>query len=162
MPRPRKPVQMQSKNLTKEEKENKIIEEKMIVQGKEMLEKPPTWLNDPLAKKEFKRIVSEFEKMEIDVIGNLDINNLGGYCNSFASYVKVTKTLKKEEILIEKETRYGTTIVRNPLIDVQKMYSEEMRKFAAMCGLTIDSRLKAATVTREKTDADIEDEFGDF
>ena len=48
------------------------------------------------------------------------------------------------------------------LHDVQKQYSEEMRKFAAMCGLTIDSRLKAATIAREGIDNDIKEEFGDI
>ena len=46
--------------------------------------------------------------------------------------------------------------------DLQKMYSEEMRKFASMCGLTIDSRLKAATIAREGIDNEINDEFGDI
>ena len=51
---------------------------------------------------------------------------------------------------------------RMHLHDVQKQYSEEMRKFAAMCGLTIDSRLKAATIAREGIDNDIKEEFGDI
>lgn len=162
MPRPRKPAGMQKGNLTVEIQENKKIEESLVKTGKEMLEKPPSWLIDAKAKNEFKRIAAEFKKMEIDVIGNLDVNNLGCYCNAFSSYIKVTKELKNQPKVIEKSTQNGKVLVKNPLCDVQKMYSEEMRKFAAMCGLTIDSRLKAATIAREQIDEDIEAEFGDI
>ena len=50
----------------------------------------------------------------------------------------------------------------NPLIVVQKKYAEEMRKFASLCGMTIDSRLKAATMKVDKIEDEIEDEFGDI
>ena len=100
--------------------------------------------------------------MEIDVIGNLDVNNLGCYCNAFSYYISVTKQLKNEDKVIKKPTQNGEILVKNPLCDLQKMYSEEMRKFASMCGLTIDSRLKAATIAREGIDNEINDEFGDI
>lgn len=45
---------------------------------------------------------------------------------------------------------------------IQKKYAEEMRKFASLCGLTIDSRLKAATIKIDKVENEIEDEFGDI
>ena len=162
MPRPRKVAGMQKGNLTVAQQEDKKLEESLIQTGKEMLAKPPTWLVDAKAKNEFKRIVKEFEKMEIDVIGNLDVNNLGCYCNAFSYYLEVTKKLKNEDKIIIKSTKYGEVLVKNPLCELQKMYSEEMRKFAAMCGLTIDSRLKAATVAREEIDTDISEEFGDI
>ena len=162
MAKNRKPLGMQKGNLTVEQQENKKQEEAMITTGKEMLEKPPSWLIDAKAKNEFNRLVSEFEKMQIDVIGNLDVNNLGCYCNAFSSYISVTKELKNKDKVIEKHTERGSFLIKNPLLDVQKQYSEEMRKFAAMCGLTIDSRLKAATIAREGIDNDIKEEFGDI
>ncbi len=162
MAKNRKPLAMQRGNLTVEQQENKKQEEAMVTTGKEMLEKPPSWLIDAKAKNEFKRLVSEFEKMQIDVIGNLDVNNLGCYCNAFSSYISATKELKKADKVIEKHTERGSFLIKNPLLDVQKQYSEEMRKFAAMCGLTIDSRLKAATIAREGIDNDIKEEFGDI
>ena len=143
MAKNRKPLGMQKGNLTVEQQENKKQEEAMITN-------------------EFKRLVSEFEKMQIDVIGNLDVNILGWYCNAFSSYISVTKELKNKDKVIEKHTERGSFLIKNPLLDVQKQYSEEMRKFAAMCGLTIDSRLKAATIAREGIDNDIKEEFGDI
>ena len=157
MPRKRKPLATQKGNLTVAQQEDKKLEERLVQTGKESLAKPPTWLIDAIAKNEFKRLVKEFEKMEIDVIGNLDVNNLGCYCNAFSYYISVT-----EKKVIIKPTQNGEILVKNPLCDLQKMYSEEMRKFASMCGLTIDSRLKAATIAREGIDSEINDEFGDI
>lgn len=162
MPRKRKPLATQKGNLTVAQQEDKKLEERLVQTGKESLAKPPTWLIDAIAKNEFKRLVKEFEKMEIDVIGNLDVNNLGCYCNAFSYYISVTKQIKKEKKVIIKPTQNGEILVKNPLCDLQKMYSEEMRKFASMCGLTIDSRLKAATIAREGIDSEINDEFGDI
>ena len=153
MPRKRKPLATQKGNLTVAQQEDKKLEERLVQTGKETLAKPPTWLIDA---------TKEFEKMEIDVIGNLDVNNLGCYCNAFSYYISVTKQLKKEKKVIKKPTQNGEILVKNPLCDLQKMYSEEMRKFASMCGLTIDSRLKAATIAREGIDSEINDEFGDI
>ena len=142
MPRKRKPLATQKGNLTVAQQEDKKLEERLVLTGKETLAKPPTW--------------------QIDVIGNLDVNNLGCYCNAFSYYISVTKQLKKENKVIKKPTQNGEILVKNPLCDLQKMYSEEMRKFASMCGLTIDSRLKAATIAREGIDNEINDEFGDI
>ena len=61
---------MQSKHLTKEEIEQKEEQENLIIVGREDLQKPPSWLIDIRAKKEFERIVKNFENIE--VIGNLD------------------------------------------------------------------------------------------
>lgn len=44
--------------------------------------------------------------------------------------------------------------------DPDKGYAEEMRRFAALCGLTIDSRLKAGTVKANKQQEEIENRFG--
>ena len=41
-------------------------------------------------------------------------------------------------------------------------YAEEMRKFASLCGLTIDARLKAAAVKSDKTREAITNKFGNI
>ena len=41
-------------------------------------------------------------------------------------------------------------------------YSEEMRKFAGLIGLTIDSRLKIAGTKLNNTKREIEEEFGNI
>jgi hypothetical protein len=37
-----------------------------------------------------------------------------------------------------------------------------MRRFAALCGLTLDARLKLGSVLAEKQQAEIDERFGDI
>lgn len=157
MGRKRTPVDAQSRKGTKSEKEQRRKEEESVTVGKSQLRYAPEWLVDEVAKKEWTRLVKELK--EIDIIGNLDRNNLGAYCNAYACYVRATKELKEQKMCVYRETRTGSIVVKNPLIDVQKSYAEEMRKFASLCGLTIDSRLKAATIKAKKED-EVGDQFG--
>lgn len=158
MARQRKVVDMQAAHLTKKEKQKKKAEEREVITGNEDLEKPPTWLLDANAKKEWERIVAELKKIEL--VGNLDYVNLACYCNAYANYVKVSRKLKKEQYCIERETRTGTIVVKNPLVDIQTNYAAEMRKFAGLCGMTIDSRLKAAVQKIDRKEEELEKKFG--
>ena len=158
MARQRKVVDMQAAHLTKKEKQKKKAEEREVDTGNEDLEKPPTWLLDANAKKEWERIVAELKKIEL--VGNLDYVNLACYCNAYANYVKVSRKLKKEQYCIERETRTGTIVVKNPLVDIQTNYAAEMRKFAGLCGMTIDSRLKAAVQKIDRKEEKLEKKFG--
>ena len=160
MPRPKKPIDMQKAHLTLVEKQNRKAEEDSVTTGNNQLKTPPRWLINDVAKKEWRRIVRELNKIQI--VGNLDYANLGGYCNAYANYIQVTEILKDQTYSIERETRTGTIIVKNPLVDIQTNYAAEMRRFAALCGLTIDSRLKAAVVKMEKTEDMITEKFGNI
>ncbi|HCT91088.1 MAG TPA: phage terminase small subunit P27 family [Lachnospiraceae bacterium] len=160
MGRNRKPLDAQAGNLTVDTKERKAAEEQAVATDKDQIQKPPTWLIDSVAKKEWKRVVKELDK--ISLVGNLDKNNLAGYCNAFANYLKVTKLLKGQDYCIERETRTGTIIVKNPLVDIQKSYAEEMRRFASLCGMTIDARLKAAAAKTEAEAENMEKKFGEI
>ncbi len=160
MGRPRKPLAEQRGNLTVLTMQTRAAEEESVSTGKNQLKRPPDWLIDDVAKKEWRRIVKELEK--IGLIGNLDRNNLGGYCNAFANYVKATNILKEQTYYIDRETRNGVIVVKNPMVDIQRTYADEMRRFASLCGLTIDSRLKAAAVKTDKTREDITKKFGNI
>ena len=160
MPRPKKPIDMQKAHLTLVEKQNRKAEEDSVTTGNNQLKTPPRWLINDVAKKVWRRIVRELNKIQI--VGNLDYANLGGYCNAYANYIQVTEILKDQTYSIERETRTGTIIVKNPLVDIQTNYAAEMRRFAALCGLTIDSRLKAAVVKTEKTENMITEKFGNI
>ena len=171
MGKSRKPLEMQKGNLTVLQQERKKQEEAIVRTGKNQLSKPPSWLIDDVAKAEYKRIVKELRK--IDIIGNLDLDNLGGYANAFSTYVKITKALSEEltkGIVVtyaveDKKTHEmkmveGINGMADSLSKLQKQYAEEMRKFAALCGLTIDSRLKAASSKVEKQEDNIQSQFG--
>ena len=121
MGRPRKPLEMQRGNLTVISMERRKNEEKKVKTGSSQLSRPPDWLIDEVAVKEWKRIVKELKK--INLIGNLDRNNLGGYCNAFANYVKATNILRDQTFYIDRETRNGVIVVKNPMVDIQKGYA---------------------------------------
>ena len=161
MGRYQKPFYAQRSHLTNEEKENRAQAEALVTVGSEDLAKPPSWLVDTVAKKEFKRIVKELN--DIEIVGNLDLGNIGGYCNAYSYYRKATDELKKASLTITVTDKDGNDIVKeHPLVNIQKKYAEEMRKFASLVGLTIDSRLKAAVVKKGQFDDDIHSEFGDI
>lgn len=160
MARPRKPLEMQKSHLTLVQKQNREIEEELAVTENDELRIPPEWLVDDIAVKEWKRIVEQLE--EIEMVGNLDYANLGGYCNAYANYIRATDQLKHEKFIIERRTRTGTIIVRNPLIDVQQQYAAELRRFASLCGMTVDARLRAASAKKEKKEDVLEKKFGNI
>lgn len=160
MGRSRKPADMQKGHVVKDELEKKRQEEKSVTVGNNQLKRAPAWLIDDVAKKEWNRLIKELDKIEI--IGNLDKNNLGAYCNAFSRYLQVSAELSESTLVVKKQTRYGEETVPNPLISIQKTYAEEMRKFAALCGLTIDSRLKAAVTKISKKDDELNEKFGDI
>ena len=160
MGKTRKPIDMQKAHLTLVEKQNRKMEEESGTTGNNQLKTPPKWLINDTAKKEWKRIVKELNK--INIVGNLDYANLGGYCNAYANYIKATDILKEQTYYIDRETRNGVIVVKNPMVDIQTNYANEMRKFAALCGLTIDSRLKAAVTKTDKTEEMIQERFGNI
>ena len=158
MGRKRKPLETQVGNLTVLTTQRRRMEEESVQTEKNQLKRPPDWLIDDVAKKEWRRIIKELDKVQL--IGNLDRNNLGGYCNAFANYVKTTDILKQQDYYMARETRTGVIVVKNPIVDIQKGYAEEMRRFAALCGMTIDSRLKIASAKTSKVENEIESKFG--
>ena len=70
--------------------------------------------------------------------------------------------MKTQEYCLERHTRTGIILVGNPMIDIQKKYAEEMRKFASLCGLTIDARLKAAAVKTGNEQDEVKQKFGNI
>ena len=159
MGRRRKPKDMQKAHLTQAEKERREEEERTVSTGNEQLKTPPEWLFNRTAKAEWRRITKELQKIE--VVGNLDKANLAGYCNAYAAYRDVTEKLKGEDYCIERETRNGTMIVKNPLLSVQKEYAEEMRKVCGALWNDSGRAIKGSGNQRwMKKNQEIEDKFG--
>lgn len=160
MGRPKKTISMQTAHLTLVQKQERQNEEDSVTTGKDQLKTPPKWLINDVAKKEWRRIIKQLK--EINIVGNLDRANLGGYCNAYANYIKATEILKDQTFYVERETRTGNIVVKNPMVDIQQTYAAEMRKFASLCGLTIDSRLKASVAKTEKIEDEIKMKFGNI
>lgn len=161
MARPRKSLATQEGHLTKDQQKEKELQENIIKAKTEQLNKCPSWLRDNVAKKEFKRLVEQFRT--ISIISNLDLNNLGAYCNAYSSYLEATKELKNQPLTIQYTNKFGATnYVENPLIKIQIKYSDEMKKYSSLLGLTVDSRLKIANIKLTETKKEIVDDFGDI
>lgn len=152
MGRTRLPLSEQKGNLTKLQQNKRLTEQGLATTSNEYFQKPPPWLTDEIAVEEYKRIVKALKNL--DMIGDLDANNLAGYCSAFANYLYASDRLSREDLTIEGK--------ENPLIAIQIKYAKEMREFSRLCGLSIDSRLKFAAVKLEAIENDINDEFGDI
>lgn len=145
----RVPVEATKKHLTKEEIERKKIAEEAVSTEKDQLKIYPEWLVNEVAINEWKRIVSQLT--EKSMIGNLDYNNLGAYCNAFAKWKDITGKLKMD-ILVVGEI--------NPLVQVELKYSDEMKKFGNLLGLSIESRLVKGKIIQSDGEGKIENELG--
>lgn len=149
MGRARKPLAAQKGDLTVERQVELQQIEDAVTGGNEQLKSPPKWLIDKVAKAEWKRVVKELTN--IGIIGNLDLNNIAGYCNAYSLYRQAIATVAQPNFVFDKDS-----------VDVMKKYADEMRRFAALCGLTVDSRLKAGAYLNDQKQGDICDKFGDI
>ncbi|MGL5766901.1 MAG: P27 family phage terminase small subunit [Sarcina sp.] len=144
------PLEQQKGNLNQEVIKRKELEQEAVFVGNEQLEYTPDWLVNEIAVNEWKRLVKEFNKKSM--ISNLDYNNLGAYCNAFARYSDIVK-------------RLGTNVLSgrepSPLVMLELKYSDEMKRYGALLGLTMESRLKAGKGMVTNTEEDINQDFGD-
>ncbi|MGL5650008.1 MAG: P27 family phage terminase small subunit [Clostridium sp.] len=147
----RKPLEAQTKHLTQEEKKIKQLEEELVFVGNDQLENPPEWLVNEIAVIEWIRLVEQFNKKSM--ISNLDYNNLGAYCNAFARYTSIVKNLKTDVMIVEDV---------NPLVNLELKYSDEMKRYGALLGLTMESRLKVGSGIKTTSDEKLNKEFGDI
>ncbi|MGL5709614.1 MAG: P27 family phage terminase small subunit [Cetobacterium sp.] len=144
------PLENQKGNLNSEVIKRKELEQEAVFVGNEQLEVPPDWLVDIIAKNEWKRLVNEFNKKSM--ISNLDYNNLGAYCNAFARYTNIVKKLGIK-VLAGREM--------NPLVMLELKYSDEMKRYGSLLGLTMEARLKAGSGLVTTMEQKIDNEFGD-
>ena len=78
---------------------------------------------------------------------------MGAYCNAFAKWTLITKELGMK-------LNAGRQI--NPLVTLELKYSDEVKKYAVMLGLTAEGKLKTLNALREVKEGEVKDEFGDI
>lgn len=152
----RKPLAQQKGHLNVVTMQKRRQEEESIKTGFDQIVEPPEWLKNKIAIAEWKRILPQL--LSIDVVGNLDLANVAGYCNAYANYRKATEELDKMPLVYVDKADGKTK--SNPYIDIQAKYAQEMRRFADLCGMSISSRLKAAATKTQQTEDVIESKFG--
>lgn len=148
----KKPLSLQAGHLTKKQIMEKELEEKNKSNlDTSDLNNIPSWLINDIARNEWTRLIKEMSKSSM--ICNLDYNNLGAYCNAFARWQFISNKLKLN-LLAGSKT--------NPLITLEHKYSDEMKKYSVLLGLTYEAKLKAMQNLAENERNTIEDEFGDI
>lgn len=148
----KKPFSTQKGHLTTEQQKQKELEEaKLKFIGKEHLKKAPEWLINDYAINEWKRLVKELQ--ESPTFNNLDYNNLGAYCNALAKYAAITKE-------VGLKFRIGKEI--NNLITLELKYSDEVKKYASLLGLTAEGKLKLMFGDTQIDKNNVKNEFGDI
>lgn len=143
-------IDSQDRHNTKSEIAKRKLEEESTFVGNDQLQDPPKWLINQDAVDEWKRLVAEFNKKSL--ISNLDYNNLGLYCNSFIRYKGICKLLNKQGVMLLKDP--------NPLVNLEVKYSDEIKKYSALLGLTSESRLNLGGDLINTADEVMKDEFG--
>ena len=161
MGRPRKPNAAKTRHSTKEEIELSQVVEESVVTSSDELDIIPTWLKNKTAEKEYRRLLKNFK--EINIIGNLDLNNLVIYCNLYADIRAIEKAAKKLSMTRKDDKGILRVNSEYERISYQKLkYMDSLRKYADTLGLTVSSRLKAGTQKVNDEQEDINDKFGDI
>lgn len=161
MGRSRKPNAAKTRHSTKEEIELSQVVEESVVTSSDELDIIPTWLKNKTAEKEYRRLLKNFK--EINIIGNLDLNNLVIYCNLYADIRAIEKAAKKLSMTRKDDKGILRVNSEYERISYQKLkYMDSLRKYADTLGLTVSSRLKAGTQKVNDEQEDINDKFGDI
>lgn len=152
MGRPRKSLSASTKHRTVAEQEQKKQEELLSKTPDDLLNTPPTSeLRDKLARDTWERIIPDL--VEYTSVGNLDRDDIIAYCNSWSRVVEAEKKYKNRNLSPEEKDKWEARLYKA---------TADHRKYASLCGMTLDSRLKAATVKIKQKDKEIADEFGDI
>lgn len=148
MGRSRIPLEEQKGNITSITKLWRQAEEAAVKTGTSQLTRPPDELIDELAKKEWKRVIPQLK--ETGIIGNLDRANIIGYCNAYALYRRALEELLEGQSMASQKERS----------DQIRFWEKEYRDFGKLCGMTFDSRLKAAAVKTKNEEDELKERFG--
>lgn len=124
--------------------------------------RPPKWLGND-AKKEFRRIVREFQNVADRLLTNVDVDMLAAYCDAYIEYQRCTEIIAREGLMVEYTNKAGeTNTVPHPLLGKKKQLFEQMKTCAAEFGLTPSARVRLTLPKEpEKPKSAFERKFGD-
>ena len=141
--RPRKDTSALQGSYTKEAMKERLENENRLKGKTDKLIAPEIVLMDEVALAKFETLVEELK--EVDVIANVDVDLLGGYCTAYSGYVRATKMLMVQSLVEEQENKLGAiTKMQNPYIKIQQSYLDKMIKIASLFGLSPADRTRIA------------------
>lgn len=143
MARPRKDTSALQGAYTKDAMKERLENENKLKGKTDNLIAPEIVMVDEIALAKFEELVEELK--EVNVIANVDVDLLGGYCTSYSGYVRATKMLMMQSLVEEQENKLGAiTKMQNPYIKVQQSYLDRMIKIASLFGLSPADRTRIA------------------
>ena len=143
MARPRKDTSALQGAYTKEAMKERLENENRLKGKTDKLIAPEIVKIDEVALAKFEELVEELK--EVDVIANVDVDLLGGYCTSYSGYVRATKMLMMQYLVEEQENKLGAiTKMQYPYIKVLHSYLDRMIKIASLFGLSPADRTRIA------------------
>lgn len=148
MAKPRVPMELQSKKVSKEEREARIEAEKKLVGDRDLLLRPPSYLN-----KQEKKIYKELIKplLHIESLGNSDREIFAIMANAKAMMIEAKKSIENDGMLIPKMDRFGNVEIKeNPCIKIYKDYESIFNKNQSQIGLSASARTKLVQIKQEK------------
>ncbi len=108
----------------------------------------PTWLR-PEAKTIWKRVVPQLQQM--GVLGNVDANALGRYCESHSRWTAAAMVVRKQGETAERKNAEGDVymIAQRPEAKLMATLNESLRKLEAEFGMTPAGRARLAVDLNE-------------
>lgn len=108
---------------------------------------PPNFL-DEIALTEWKRIAPSL--YESGLLSRFDVTAFSGYCQAYSRHIQAEIALKGQDLILKGASG---AMVKNPLISVSRMASDQMLQLAKQFGLTPASRSKVVPKKAKKEDA---------
>ncbi|RXI57423.1 phage terminase small subunit P27 family [Clostridium tetani] len=135
-----KPIELQSKHLTKEEIENRKEQEERLKGASNKVYKTPKNLSKE-EKKIYKFLVDELR--ESGILCNLDIIILKTTCDAICRMEECKENIKAYGVALTKE---DSTLYRNPATTIYKDYNSIFNKCCMELGLSPSARARLAQV----------------
>jgi len=129
MGRPARPAVLQLLNGRGEGTDSGGRRVKATPEFRRIAPRPPTWLSREAAA-EWRRVVPGLTRL--DLLKEEDRAVLTAYCETWATFVDATRTVRKEGLTIE--AKQGT--LPHPAVGIARAAGRELRAFAGQFGLT--------------------------
>lgn len=150
MAKPRVPMELQSKKVSKEERERRIKAENELVGDRSLLSTPPEHLREPE-----KEIYLELVKplLHIKALANADREIISICANAKYRMIQANELIERYGLLVNKENTktHQVELVENPAIKTFKTYEGIFNRNMTAIGMSASARSKFAINIEQET-----------
>ncbi|MFR0019455.1 MAG: phage terminase small subunit P27 family [Paraclostridium sp.] len=150
MAKPRVPMELQSKKVSKEEREKRIKVESALVGERDLLTTPPEYLNE-MEQEIYLELVQPL--LHIKALGNADREIIAICANAKYRMLQANELVEEHGLLVMKENTktHQVELVENPAIKTYKTYEGIFNKNMTAIGMSASARSKFATNVENET-----------